>query len=726
MTEEQRERIRKLYADPRSYQLETEKPGFMQSAMSQIDSRYSSDKLTPEQWNIYHEAWIKEAGPQAATIGPGVEYPAPLMERVEAGAKHIVSEPSIRTGIIGGVAGGPLGALLGGVIGESEEIIRESLSEHKVLEPGQLGYREPRDVATPFGEIARPDFTGMTDKEMMEAHKKYAYKRIGYAGSAEYIADLTGKMVTDIMAGGFKFASKDPLKRLQAKEAMELRRYWGDKGGLLILADVTDNYTTDTLTALAAGSFTGGRRARAVFRQNVLTEAGGLDDIRQFFKDAGMGGMNPHQAGSLVVDMLAGGRQSARAIEKELYGILDELNQKGVTVRLDVLDQLHTLDTKKYATLNQKLAGPLKGYMDGVAKTVRDGVNEVPFSYAHFLRSRLITIKEMTQIVEDADATRLVSRWISAIDNSMTEAANSLDATAYRAWRKANSFSKANHDTFFGDIATDIMRVVNKDPKAFEMVSKKVFQEAISTGNPASIKNLRSLFRRSGRVQQVDPTRRVAGPVQQVPWERQWREAQYQFVEELLDKYSIVPTPAAEVAVQRYARQAEIPEKGLLRSADMLKWINSRYGKGVFDEMWKHAPLARGDFVKFLKAASAYKQRPPGSGMMVIQLAQGGALAALPALKAKVRDVAMIFIAPWAMARALFSPRFTHWVVEGLKTPAHTGRGLVIGSRMAYYAAQQGVPIFTPNESIDLAPFMAGAEEGALMQGLPAVPTEED
>ena len=665
------EGLEKLARDPRFWQISPEE---QEQTMEGIYGAKWKGYSQVEKNTVY-DYMANTWGPPKAT--PRMD----ISGKVVKGVKSFLEEPSI----VGGTAVGmatqkATGAGVGGALGEASEIITEGLA-------GQQ-----QTIKTPMGTIEPPKIGEMNVAQATAAQAGYVGKRIVRAFFIEALADKAGELLVKAYKGAFRAGSADPFKRKVAQEALVTNQYWTGQEGHLPLASLypEDAYAMQTAHKFAVGSFTGGGAAARNLKTNILAEAGTIDDYLNVMAEAAgpYGNMNVKEAGSLVTDLITGGRKVSAAMEKELFGVVDKMNQKGVTVSLDSFDRMLNADTAMYTKMNQRLAGDLKAFRDGVSKTVQDSGTEriagtgvleynASFSEAQFLRSRLLAIKEVILESKDGHAISLVNKWISTMDQAMETAGKELDPTAFTAYRKANNFVVKNRDAFYNDLAG---KVISGKPGALEKVAKDVFK--LNDAN--AVRQLRVLTRRAARMTGKNPV-------------EAWKGMQSQYMLEMFDQFSIEAIPQAQVT-QKIGKQIKLGEKGLLRSEDLLKHINGRHTKPVFDEIFKNSPVARGNFIQFLKASSLYKTHAAGGAMMVIQLAQGGAVAALPSGKVALKDVAGLFIVPWAMSKALHSKGFTKWLVEGMKTPANTGRALTIKARLAYYVAMADVPMITPTE----------------------------
>lgn len=324
------------------------------------------------------------------------------------------------------------------------------------------------------------------------------------------------------------------------------------------------------------------------------------------FADTFAEGATREDVGALINTFIEGGDDAFRAAGKDLADGLTKL-VSGATVDGRGLHKLATTIKKEAAT------GVRTGAIVDLADDVLSKKEFMSFSDAQQLRSSLLAIGRKP--LADPGATAAAKRMSGTIDEAMETSAKQLTGKAFDAWRGFNTFWKNGNETFSNGV---IQRLSKLLPEA-------VFQTAVRAKRPGTIRLVRKA----------------------VGNEQAWQNVQGQLVRELLTH----PTKGTASGVSgRLARFGD----------EALDAALSPEQRKTFKELARTLDITEGK--------AAIGEAGTGGGML-IQLTQGGAIAALLSSGAGAPKAAAVVAIPWGLSHLITRKSVAKLLTIGLKAP---------------------------------------------------------
>ncbi len=443
-----------------------------------------------------------------------------------------------------------------------------------------------------------------------------------------------------VAAGVFKAGQKAlaPFKSKLEPGATEAIESVTKRGGIVTPGTALDSRTIDLLENVAEASLFGGGRLQ-------VTKGGARDiaqDIVEDFAGKFRGAGTKEDIGQVVQELIEEGSDAFRAAGRGLFRKVDEV-ASGLQVDMRATKEL------AQRVLDKSEGGLGSPGIRRITRTILQKDDSVPFEVAQELRSDLIAIaRQGTELVpaKAQGAGKILSK---SVDDQMVSAAKASNREeVIAAFREANAFWKQGKATFNSSF---IKALARKSPEA-------VFDAGIKAGRPGTIRTLRETINSPDA----------------------WKNIQGQFIDDLLRK-------SADVS-------------GVVNGGQALRALK-RFGDDALRELFPEGETKR--FAQVLKTLSLTESpaSAEGTGRMLIQLTQGGALLNLVSGGPLRGTSTAIILGPPTLARIFTNPTMVKLLTVGLKAPA--GSEAVIRASAQLGAALQKEGLLTKVESIGAA-----------------------
>jgi len=501
-----------------------------------------------------------------------------------------------------------------------------------------------------------------------------AAERIGMAGFKEGVTEFAGgmafKAIGKVLAPFTKTITEEGKLAFDTlKQYMPKVKAWtkpisttlGKKTPALLPAEMTQHRGLDLLHNIAEGSAIGGRKI-ATFKDVTRERAIGsmIEDLAESFGKQ----VDPDTLGNTIADIaLDRYKEFKKIYTTPLYNTVEELT-KGTIEKVPIKELVPTslVDSsgkpimKEVIKLVEKEVGgakiPLKYLKDSIkdhlikskvlgsieAKNAGDdivrAISELPdvinFATAQDLRTRLLSIVDEFSIVnKKAPALRVANRLRNQLDQSITNALKQQNPEAHEIWREANRLYKYGAKKYNNRFIRSLIRKADPD---FGGEPEKVLQMIFKNGGISGLTKVKNIMPKG-----------------------EWEQLQSWYVRDLLSKATTV--------------------KGNVSGPSMLKRMFGTSGMGrqgmgiIFNQKQIQALRNVGITLKTIQERQA-----EGSGGMLIQLMQGGAITAMFFGQVSKAQVAII-AGPEIASRMMLNPIMSKWLSQGLAMP--------IGSKFA-------------------------------------------
>lgn len=464
-----------------------------------------------------------------------------------------------------------------------------------------------------------------------------AAKRIGKAGMTEAGWEAFGGLVVK----GFAKVMA-PFRSSMIPGADEVIRHFDDQfRPILLPAEATESRALDLLHNVTSASIVGGGTVSdfGVRRTKFFSDfADGLID--QFGERT-----DPTDLGNLFVTAVTNKKKVHAKAARVMYNSV-----KAGRVKIPIKSAKNFAGP--LAKRGRKLGGiEAKNAGDDLMDAIMDLPDNLSYKEAIELRSRLIARNDEFSIFnKKAPAIGKTKKMVKIIDRSIGKALKDLppDAeglTPLAKWRTANKFSKTGQKELNSTLLRRLIKMADDTRTGAEMIAPAVFKP--------------------GKVSVVRQVKKVLDP-------KDWRKMQGFFMEHLLQKSST---------------DGEVIGKRLLSN---VSGKPGSFGMPMLNEIL--SPHQLKSLQMFGKAVQlAQKRQSEGSGKVLIQLSQAGAIGAL--LKGTMELAAgTILIGPALLGKMMTRPWMANLLTRGLTMPAgaEEAAGLMARITAAAYRINRG------------------------------------
>lgn len=467
-------------------------------------------------------------------------------------------------------------------------------------------------------------------------------------GFMEQIAELPGEVATGAAyeAGGqalgagvsrgieklFKPAQKAVMPEILEAER-ELQRVTGTG---FSPAQKTESRIIDTLEEVAEKSLTGSDRFYKFRLGQEKAFNNYVDDVVSSINKGGLKNLTPEESGILLKNTIEGGTTAFDKTAQALYKNVDDIMQTA-TVNIAAVKN----NAGNFVEQLNKGVVPA-GKFETVLKNILSKSDAVSFETAQMMRSDLLKVtRQITELIP-ARAEGMAKQLAKNVDMAMEGSANSLGKNALNSWRQANKFYKAGKERFNDKFVKSLMGQLEKNP---EIVIDKVFQNA----RPGQIRKIKSFVN-----------------------EETWQTLKLGYLEKLITTSSSVDGAVVGKTFLGKLKKASDP---------------------ALKETFTPQELGRIKMVG--KIGNAMQKQTGGSGGMLIQLSQGGAVlggagSLVLGEPLGVLAASPVFILPNVLARIMTHPKYSHWLAQGLKTPAGTAQAVALAAKLTAVINKSG------------------------------------
>jgi len=530
-----------------------------------------------------------------------------FMERLKGEA------PALVGGTIGAFAGGPLGAMAGAGAGKGYQMMAQ------------------------YGQEA---LEGKDDLQRQLLHDpRTASKAIGgemaLAGTGEAVGIPIAKVAQKVAA---------PFAKTVIPEAVEVSEELAKFGGKLTPAQMTEAAPLDIIENMVRSAPFG----KDVLERQILQ---GKDAWARWGQSLA-GEMGEHasdpEVGQLVLDMGKKGIDAHRIMGQRLYVDAAKKFSQEPIVSVAPLREAASKHLAVFAeTAEVGKTAKSAGLLRKVAKVGEGKADNVTFENAITLRSELLGLqRDMAETVGEGKTKRIIGDLITALDDSMQEAAEKQGGGALASWRKANRFWKYGKETFENNFMAGL---IVKNKKTPERISEAIFR----SGNVDEIIKFKKALRVAANLDKSIDHNAV------------WGKMQRNHLESILAKKTSAKT--AEINPDTVLKLFTDPKQ----SRTLREIYTAEQVKGITE--WARA--------------GQLMNKQMGGGGMVMQLVQGTALLAL-ATGQYQKGAATVFIAPYVLARMLTNPVTAKLLTVGYTIPVNTPKGIGIAGRIMAEAAK--------------------------------------
>ncbi len=579
--------------------------------MEELDSR---GILPPEKKTLFDE--IKRRGLTDPTVisRPETEIPDLPIGALVGGT----------VGAAVGAAGGPVGAAAGAGLGAAGGEAVEQLGRRALgMEVPETSLEAARDIAVEGG-------LGLIGE---------AGGRIAIGGAAKVLSRFSKRVPVEAK-DAINFIEEN-MPSTERGKFNPLRYVYGkNKAKLgLLPAEATDDRVLDIVHNVAESSIIGGQSIqdfklnRAKFFQDYA------DDFIQSFGELA----DADDIGNLFIGTLDEKITPHRTLASSFYNVADDLTrgrviQDPVTLRERTVDaaKISTRALKSFAEKQRPVIEAAKGIGgaesgDSLIRAVLAIDDEVSFTVAKNLRSRLRAAADGFSVVnKKAPAIGKAKRMGGMLDDSIETGLKAhKNPQALDAWRTGNRIYKQGIKDFDNVFLRRLVR--NADPD----VSGK-FPETIVHG----------VFRKNN-LGGIRIAKKAMGGLESTPW----KKMQSWHAQDLLARGT--------------------GANGELSGSKLTEAMFGRTGMGEKAMREIYSPAQVESLKQFSNALKVAQERQAeGTGRMLIQLAQGGAvfqIATGVGGGAGRLGAATILLAPAVLARAMTNPRIAKIITDGVK-----------------------------------------------------------
>lgn len=570
-----------------------------------------------------HQEQQRQATEQKQYVEQSIESrggPANPEDRLPIGS----TVGSIAGGIAGSAVGGLPGALLGAGAG------------------GVVGDFAQQGVEAMVGSPHAPRSASQSVRSALHE---------GALGSA---SELGGRAV---VAGATKVLA--PFAKTVLPEAREatqfLQPYLTQP---LLPAEATGSRTLDILENVAESSLIGGGAIKA-FKEN---RAQVFEDIADEMVSKIGPKARPDEIGEALMHAVEQGKKVAQAPAKILYNTVVQrvaptkatvtvlkdspsvlVGPNGKVLQVPVQEEIEVGGAKVSTQSMKLLTKPLEKIAkeinrieggtagDDLVASIQGLDPSIGFAAAQSLRSRLIAAGDKMSIDnKGAPAIGVTRRLVKALNGEMEKSLQAEDPHAFEMWREANRIYREGEKTFNNRL---IRGLVKKGMEEFgdnpEAIAKTIFQP----GKVTSIARIKEA---------VDvPT---------------WKKLQSFALQDLLAK-------------------SELNGVVTGKKLDGAMFGRTGYGKEMMEAVFEPGQVDR--FKAFSNALRiSQEKQSEGTGRMLIQLTQGGALLNMAGELTGVTDTGTtmesgaILLGPAIIAQLLTHPGTANWLTRGVRMPA--------------------------------------------------------
>jgi len=452
-----------------------------------------------------------------------------------------------------------------------------------------------------------------------------AAKRMGKAGleeaALETVGGLTGKMVGKILA---------PFRKKVIPEAMEIMKQTKDRLGPVVFtpAEATESKGLDILQNISEVTVFGQSLKKfKMNRQTLMNDW--ADDIIDIFGHRD----NPSDIGELFVDVINNKQKVHKALSASLYNNVEQLSES-VTVSTEGIKSF----VEPLKEISEQLGSiEAKNSGDDIIQAVLDLPDDLDFATAKELRTRLLSrVDEFSILNKKAPAIGKAKKIISILDESISKSLKKQAPEGYEAWREANEFYKKGQERFNRTFIRRLLKTAEETGRGPEFIAEAVFR-------PRGVTNIKR--------------------VKEALTPKQWTKMQSFYIQDLFRKS--VDEEGAVIGTRFYNQ--------------LIGKSQSAMGKTALKEIFTPEQLK--EIILFSKTLQMTQARQSeGLGKMLIQLAQGGAIAGFATGFAP--EAAAILITPPVLSKMMLMPKVTKWLTQGIKTPSGSPEVLGIITRL--------------------------------------------
>jgi len=546
---------------------------------------------------------------------------------------RVLTEPTVAQSVtrnLPEIAGATVGGILGAPLGPGGSIVGAGLGG-----AGVRGFRRAGQFVRGGGPGERfqipPGAPRTTGRAALD---------VGIEGAIGAGAEVGGRL-----AFGALQKVVAPFVKKIIPHIAALKETFAKVGGKFSPAQQTESAILDIAENLAEGSFTGQGRMRA-FRAVQEESLGKLEkktagafaeDVTQRLSDV--------QVGELFLNTARKGRAAHAAVSNGLYSTVDELTA-GAGVNVLGLKQTNQ---KIVADLARTRGIGVTADINKITKIISALPDTLPFSDTHAIRSELLKkVRDISNVPGEGNTRRIIGTLVDSINQSFTKAGTTLTLQANKAFRRADRFFKLGKEAFDNEFMAKLIVGNKKTP---ERIGETVFR----SGNVQEIEQAKKAVRLASR---LDKT---------VNFDETWKAMQSGFYQRLISE-STDPSTGVIRGKKLLGNFVKFKQKRTLNAA-----FSPEQLKGIED---------------FARVADTIQTKSPGAGGMVMQLAQGGALAGLATGEFREAS-ATVFITPFVLARLLTNPVGIRFLTQGLRIPAISARAFSLFGNIASHVAKE-------------------------------------
>jgi len=417
-----------------------------------------------------------------------------------------------------------------------------------------------------------------------------------------------------------------------------------EHGGRMTPAQATDNWL-------------------ARFMENVAEKGAGSGGIIEGFKEGQRESIDnwtkhlaseygpslrPDWFGNMVQSSLNKKGSLFRAAAGPIFKRVDVLTEKVIVSKGHIENTAQNLlkELKIYGPGNKELkleklfAASGQKQTQGMLEEMLSLPETLTFSDAQKLRSAWHAVAQSPVTLVPDNVSRHAKLMVKAVDTAMVDMSKGLSKEAKEAFRFANEFWKSGKDKFNDTFITSVLK---QDPE-------RVGKFALVDGGITNIRKLKNIVGQGSH---------------------DWKKLQAGYVQNLFEKN----------------------EKGLLVADDIRSKMKSM-GEPALREIFNGGRKVK-DINKLVDTLEIIQKEGSGTGKMLIQLAQGGALSALvfaPLGSTARAGAGLIVLGPIGIAKLVTHPKGIKWLTEGLTTPhGKADKAIKLSTRLIALMAKENI-----------------------------------
>lgn len=522
--------------------------------------------------------------------------------------------PQMAGGMVGGITGavkgaafGPWGAAAGGLFGATL---------------GGMGGEAYKQLYQHY--VGSPDAPNTSEE---------AASYILQAGGEEAVYEIGGQIVGRIAGRAF-----NKLRPKASEGIDELSKLFNKYGGNFTSAQRTDSWLVHQLDGLTRGSLTGSGIMKTSDKLNEKALLNMQQDLSNVIASTATKNLSDVELGQLFLDTVNKGKAAHKVAVNGLYEAFDDM----VPVRVS------TNGLKNSARELQGRIDQIAGL--GIGDIGKDTLlkvlnlsDEMKFSDAQYLRSTLLDLQRgVKNVAGEEKLYSNLSKFVDEITKAMDSAADTTSPIILDKYQQIKKFARKGYEAFNNDF---ISAMVKAEKKAPERIGEHIFR----AGNVQEVWATRLAIRRAA---QFDKT---------ISYDAVWQQLQQGYLEGMLHKATTSATVEAGETLAEFETKS-----GVASANQLVKYFTdpklSRTTSAVFSREQRNA------IFDFIKTAERVQAKPQGGLGMVMQLAQGGAVAGLATGHVDPVSATSLFIPTAVLAKLMTHPRTSKMLAQAINT----------------------------------------------------------